>query len=260
MCVPNLDLPLDLNANVTTGNQKIDMAIKKIYEDMWKYCLQIFKTNMKYDFLFKKIIEPNEFCDIHSAKEYLLQNICNEEQTAEQSQLQLNLFYNNLQFGLLNIFKEVDTILKQSTNTHMQHDVVQKKIENETLELDINLERKLQMAIEEHKRNMDMKIKNIEIENEKLKVNESEYASQINTLLGELAFRNRKLTYTTDRLSLLTREKNDLINTIEKLEVKGEGFQTLQNKFEKEREKNNRLKAILAKEYKNDIDFHYYCF
>jgi len=238
---------LYLDINPTTGYQKLDLSIKEVYTYVWNNYLAISERNMKYHFWLQNIIEPNEFYDLHDVREYLIQNMFNKEQTIEKLEPKLNDFYNNLQSKFINIISEADNILNQENNSI--------KI-NEHERLETNAENKLQMAIEEHKHKMDMKIKMLEIENENLKQKESECATQMRILLGELSFRNSKLNNAKDRVTLLTKEKNDLISMIQKMEVKDESYQTLQNKITKEKIKNQNLRTILAEEYeKNDNSF-----
>jgi len=252
----NINMPLNLNINSTSGNQKLNQAIKETFEDVWKNCLDVSKINMEYNFWLTNIIKPNEFSSLYDVKQYLVQNMCNNEQTIEQLQLKLKQFYNDLQLKLINIFDVVDEIFKCDKYTSVNlNNVIKEKMEDECIDFESNTIS--QNIINNYKHKMEIKINMLELENEKLKVNESEYSRQIQSLLGELAFRNRKLTNTKDRLALLMKEKNDLICTIEKLEVKGEGIHTLQNKFEKEREKNNNLRAIIEKQYENIVDFNY---
>lgn len=202
---------------------------------------------MKYNFWLKNIIEPNEFYDLHAVRKYLKQNMFSKEQTAKQLETKLNDFYNNLQLKFMNIISEAVDILNS------ENKVI--KI-NEHEELEANAEIKLQMAIEEHKHKMDIKIKMLEMENEKLKQKETECLTQIKTLLGELAFRNNKLNNANDRVTLLMKEKNDLISMIQKMEVKDDSYHTLQNKIVKEQEKNKNLRTILEEEFeKKEINF-----
>lgn len=233
--------------NSTTGYQKLDLSIKEAYKHVWDNYLAVSERNMEYHFCLQNIIEPNEFYDLHSVRKYLIQNIFNKEQTPKKLETKLNEFYNNLQLKFMNIISEAVDILNS------ENKVI--KI-NEHEELEENAEIKLQMAIEEHKHKMDIKIKMLEMENEKLKQKETECSTQIRTLLGELAFRNSKLNNANDRVMLLTKEKNDLISMIQKMEVKGDSYHTLQNKIAKEQEKNQNLRTILEEEFeKTDINF-----
>lgn len=235
------------NINSTTGDQKLDLSIKEAYNYVWDNYLAISERNMEYHFWLQNIIEPNEFYDLHAVRKYLIQNMFNKEQTAINLETKLNDFYNNLQLKFMNIIRETDDIL------NFENKVIKK---NEHEELEANAEIKLQMAIEEHKHKMDTKIKMLEMENEKLRQKESEFSTQIKTLLGELAFRNSKLNNANDRVKLLTKEKNDLISMVQKIEGKSENYQTLQNKIVKEQEKNQNLRTILEEEYeKTEINF-----
>lgn len=235
------------NINSTTGYQKLDLSIKEAYKYVWDNYLVVFKRNMEYSFWLQNIIEPNEFYDLHAVRKYLIQNMFNKEQTPYKLETKLNDFYNNLQLKFMNIISEADDIL------NLENKVIKKK---EHEELEANAEIKLQMAIEDHKHKMDIKIKMLKMENEKLKQKESECSTQIRTLLGELSFRNSKLNNANDRVALLTKEKNDLISLIQKMEVKDESYKTLQNKIAKEQEKNQNLRTILEEEFeKKEINF-----
>lgn len=236
----NHNLPLAEDINSTTGYQKLDLSIKETYEYVWKNYLEVSKMNMKYNFWLKNIIKPNEFYDLHAVREYLIENMFDKEQTAEKIEPKLNDFYNNFQLKFINIINEADNILNSENK-------VVKKDENE--ELEMNAEIKLQMAIEEHKQKMDVKIKMLEMENEKLKKYETQCSTKIKTLLGELAFRNNKLNNAKDHILLLTKERNDLISIIQKIEVKDESYQTLKNKILEEQKKNRNLSNMLSEEY-----------
>lgn len=244
----NRNIPLMWqNINSTTGYQKLDLSIKEAYKYVWDNYLVASKKNMEYHFWLQNIIEPNEFYDLHAVRKYLIQNMFSKEQTSKKIETKLNDFYNNLQLKFMNIISEADDILNSENK-------VIKKNENE--ELEANAEIKLQIAIEEHKHNMDLKIKMLKMENEKLKQKETECSTQIRTLLGELSFRNSKLNNANDRVTLLTKEKNDLISMIQKMEIQNRSYQTLQNKFAKEQEKNQNLRTILEEEYeKKEINF-----
>lgn len=234
---------LCVDINSTTGYQKLDLSIEEAYKYVWNNYLAVSEKNMKYHFWLKNIIEPNEFYDLQSVREYLVQNMFNKEQTAEKLEPKLNDFYNNLHLKFINIINEVDDILNPEKNAIRK---------NEQEGLEANAENKLQMAIEEHKHKMDMRIKMLEIENENLKQKETECATQMRILLGELSFRNNKLNNAKDRVTLLTKEKNDLISMIQKMEVKDENYQTLKNKIAKEQKKNQNLRTILAEEYEKE--------
>lgn len=235
------------NINCTTGYKKLDLSIKEAYKHVWDNYLAVSERNMEYHFWLQNIIEPNEFYDLHAVRKYLIQNMFNKEQTPKKLETKLNDFYNNLQLKFMNIISEAVDILNS------ENKVI--KI-NEHEELKENAEIKLQTAIEDHKHKMDMKIKMLEMENEKLKQKETECSTQIRTLLGELAFRNSKLNNANDRVILLTKEKNDLISMIQKMEVKDDSYHTLQNKIAKEQEKNQNLRTILEEEFeKTDINF-----
>jgi len=244
----NSNIPLMWqNINSTTGYQKLDLSIKETYNYVWDNYLAVSERNMEYHFWLQNIIEPNEFYDLHAVRKYLTQNMFNKEQTVKKLETKLNDFYNNLQLKFMNIISEADDILNS------ENKVIKK---NDYEELVANAEIRLQMAIEEHKHKMDTKIEMLEMENEKLKQKESECSTQIRTLLGELSFRNSKLNNANDRVKLLTKEKNDLISMIQKMEVKNENYQTLQNKIAKEQEKNQNLRTILEEEYeKKEIHF-----
>jgi len=239
----NRNIPsLCLDINSTTGYQNLDLSIKKAYEYVWNNYLTVSEQNMKYHFCLQNIIKPNEFYDLHAVREYLIQNIFNKEETTEKLETILNNFYNNIQLKFINIINETDGILNSKNNNNNKNN-------NENEELETNAEIKLQMAIDEHKHKTDIKIKMLEMENEKLKQNESENSKQIKTLLGELAFKKSKLDNAKDRVIFLTKEKNDLIFIIQKMEVKEDSYQTLQNKIAKEQKKNRNLRTILEKEY-----------
>lgn len=237
---------LCVDINSTTGYQKLDLSIEEAYKYVWNNYLAVSEKNMKYHFWLQNIIKPNEFYDLHSVREYLLQNMFNKEQIAEKLEIKLNDFYNNLHLKFKNILNDVDDILNPEKNA------ISFGRKNEPEGLETNAENKLQMAIEEHKQKMDMKIKMLEIENENLKQKETECATQMRILLGELSFRNNKLNNAKDRVTLLTKEKNDLISMIQKMEVKDENYQTLKNKIAKEQKKNLNLRTILAEEYEKE--------
>lgn len=234
---------LCVDINSTTGYQKLDLSIEEAYKYVWNNYLAVSEKNMKYNFWLQNIIKPNEFYDLHSVRDYLLQNMFNKEQTAQKLETKLNDFYSNLHLKFINIVNDVDDILNPEKNAIGK---------NEHEGLETNAENKLQMAIEEHKQKMDMKIKMLEIENENLKQKETECATQMRILLGELSFRNNKLNNAKDRVTLLTKEKNDLISMIQKMEVKDENYQTLKNKIATEQKKNQNLRTILAKEYEKE--------
>lgn len=243
---PNLNISSELEINSTSGHLKFDLAIKEAYEVVRKIFLDISNTNTKYHFLLKKIIESNEFHDLCDAREYLIQNMFNKEQTMEQLESELKLFYNNLQLKLINIVNCVEEILKNEKCT-------EEKQNSATKNNDLgNLETSSEIIIENFKQNMNIKLNKLEMENENLKAKETEFSKKIENLLGELESRNRKLIDTKDHLSLLMKEKNDLICMIKTMEVKEEGFYTLQNKFSLEKKKNEHLRAIIAKEYETD--------
>lgn len=205
---------------------------------------------MKYNFWLKNIITPNEFCDLCDVREYLIQNNnFNTEQTTEQLQLKLNNLYDSIQLKSIKVINEVYEILKPEQNKTIENTEIKSIIENKPDELKTNEDIKIQMVIKEHKEDMKIKIKMLEIENEKLKENEASYSRQIKSLSKGLEFRNQKLIKNRENLTLLKKEKNDLICTIEKMEIKGEGLQTLKNKLEKEQEKNKNLSNIIENEF-----------
>ncbi|KAE9534920.1 hypothetical protein AGLY_008212 [Aphis glycines] len=234
---------LCVDINSTTGYQNLDSSIEEAYKYVWNNYLAVSEKNMKYHFWLQNIIKPNEFFDLHSVREYLLQNMFNKEQTAEKLETKLNDFFNNLHLKFINIINDVDDINNPEKNAIRK---------NEHEELETNAENKLQMAIEEHKQKMDLKIKTLEIENENLKQKETECATQMRILLGELSFRNNKLNNVKDRVTLLTKEKNDLISMIQKMEIKDENYLTLKNKIAQEQKKNQNLRSILAEEYEKE--------
>lgn len=250
--VPSLNLPPTLDiSSYTSGHDKLDLAIKKPYEDVWKYILDVSQTNMKYHFWLQKIIEPNEFSNLYDIREYLKDNMLNDEQTTvEKVESNLNYVYNNLQLKLIDIINEAVEVLQPGKYTSMIH-----AIKNINADQD---KKALQTILDENKRQMDLKIKTLVMENEKLKRTELDYSKQIQTLLGELSFRNRKLISTKDRLALLTKEKNDLIAMIKKMEVKEEGFLSLQDRCEREQEKNRQLRSIITKKYEGKRDIRYF--
>lgn len=237
-----------MSLDIKTGHQKLDLAIYEVYEDVWKNCMDISETNMKYQFWLKMIIEPNNFGDLCDVREYLTENMINNEQTAEQIGAKLNTIYNNLQLKMINIINEFDEGLQYETHTIKQNSETIGNV-NESEKLETNAEIKLQHAIVERQHKMDTKLKLLETENDKL----SENSKQIKTLLGELSFRNRKLSNSKERIALLLKEKKDLISTIEKIEVKDGHFQMIQHQLAKEQEKNKRLRNIIENEYERRI-------
>lgn len=239
-------MPSELDIISTSGHLKLDLSIKEVYEVVQKIFLEISETNKKYHFWLKMIMEPNEFYDLNDVREYLIQNMFNKEEPFEKLESKLKHFYNNLQLKLINIVNKVDEILKNEKCTEEKQ---KNLIKNNDFG---NLETNAEISIEEFKQNMNTKLKMLETENENLKYKETEFSKQIENLFGELAFRNQKLIETKDHLSLLMKEKNDLICMIKKMEVKEEGFQTLQNKFSTEKKKNEHLRAIVGKEYETD--------
>lgn len=222
---------------------------------MWRKIIDISETNMKYHFLLKKILEPGEFFDLFDVREYLIQNMFNKEKLATNFELNLKNLYNDLQLKLINIIYKVDEIFKPkneyTTIEQKQMNKNNNEDQFEKLPTKMSAEMKHLIIMKEHKSNTDKKIKRLEEENEKLKKNECECSKQVNALIGELTFRNRKLASTKNHLELLIAEKNDLIFTIKKMEIKEEGFQTLQNRFKKEQDENRRLRAIISKLYDN---------
>lgn len=257
--IPNINQPLSLDIKSTSGHQKLDLAIKEMYEYVWKNCLEISETNMKYHFWLKMIVEPNNFNNLYDVREYLIENMVDKEHSTEHIEAILNTIYNNLQLKIINIINEIDecltiekcTIVQSSEIIGKENKSVVNEFSNE--KLGTNAEIKLQHATEEHQRKVDTKLKLLETENKKLNKKEAEYSKQIKSLLGELSFRNRKLSNTKERIAVLTKEKNDLISTIEKMEVKDVSFQTLQNRFAKEQEKNKRLRDVIESEYQRVI-------
>lgn len=212
--------------NSTSGHTKLHLAINEAYE----YISKIFDINMKYHFWLEMIIRRNEFDDLDDLQKYLIQNMFDKEQATEQ--FDVNYFFSNLRSKLLNIINEFSEVYKPeiiNENTVIKED----KFKDKELE-------------------MDIKTKNLIVENEKLKVAESEHCKQIKILLEELAFRNKKLTNAKSCCAILTKEKNDLISIIKKTEVKEEGFYSLQKRVEEEQEKNKHLRTIID-EYEKKI-------
>lgn len=236
----------ELDIKFTSGHLKFDLAIKEAYELVRKIFLEISETNIKYHYWLKNIMEPNEFNDLCDVRRYLVKSLFNNEQIVDQLESKLKHFYNNLQVKLINIVNEVDEILKNEKHSEEKQNNV---IRNSNLG---NLETNAEIIIDDYKQKMNRKFETLEKENKNLKEKEEEFSKQIETLLGELAFRNKKLIDTKNHLSLLMKEKNDLICLIKKMEIKEEGFQTLQNKFSIEKKKNEHLRAIIAKEYETD--------
>lgn len=214
--------------------------------------MDISETNMKYQFWLKMIVEPDNFGDLCDVREYLTENMINKEQTAQQIGAKLNTIYNNLQLKMINIINEFDEGLQRVTHTIEQNSEMIENV-NESEKLETNAAIKLQRAVEERQRKMDTKLKLLETENDKLSEKQAEYSKQIKTLLGELSFRNRKLSNSKERIALLSKEKKDLIGTIEKMEVKDGNFLTIQHQLAKEQEKNKRLRNIIENEYERRI-------
>ncbi|VVC36558.1 Hypothetical protein CINCED_3A003086 [Cinara cedri] len=247
---PNRSSCLDIKSS--TGHRNLDLAVKGIFEEAWKCCLDISETNAKYEFWLKLIIEPNHFCDLYAVREYLMKNMFNEEQTTEQTiESKLNTIYNHLQLKIIDIINAFNESLMPEKLTNEKNSVSIEKPSNEddSEKCDTNAETKLQTAIEDYKHKMEAKLKLLETENQKLTENEAKYSIQIKTLMGELSFRNRKLSNVKERVALLTKEKTDLISTIEKIEVKDKSFQTLQSRYVKVQESNERLRSIIENEY-----------
>lgn len=215
---------------------------------------------MKYQFWLKIIIEPDEFFDINDVRKYLRQSMSEKDMTPEQSESKLIHLNGNLQLKLTDIIREIGEMVKSIENAaNEQRNEIEKDNEDELKkEIEKREEIKFQMAVEQQRRETDAKIKMLETENENLKVKESEYSKQINILMGESQFRNSKLIYSENQLLLSTKEKSDLIDMVGKKQVKNEGYETLQNRFEKLREKNKRLiKAIVERGYaKTDGDIY----
>lgn len=229
--------------NSTTNNQKLDFVIKDIFDDLLNFVLEISQTNMKYHFWIKNIIQPNIFCDLNDIKEHLVQHIFNKEQLTEQLEIsKLNKFSNNLQIKFKCLINEIDQILKPK-----EFIPEEQNLECELRDLKKRTVMKFQTIFDDKKQEMDVKIKMLETENERIKTKESENVKQIQFLVEELAFQNKKLINIKDRLLLIKKEKKDLIHTIKNIEIKDQDFQILQNKFEKERKKNNKLKNIIKK-------------
>lgn len=246
--VSNINLPLKLDINSTSGYPKLDLAIKEIYDDIWNQFLDISETSMKYHFWLKNIIEPNEFCDLYDVREYLLQNNFHKEQTNEL--FKLNNFFNSLQLKSIHIINVIHEILDPETKITLEKEEIKSKNENKLSKLETNTaDAKCQLTIENHKEEMSIRIKMLEIENENLKIKEADYARQIKSLSKGLEYRNQKLIKNSERLTMLTKEKNDLINAIKKMELKDEGLETLKYKFEKEQDKNKNLRNIIEYEF-----------
>lgn len=162
-------------------------------------------------------MQRNEFYDLDDVQEYLIQNMFDKEQ------IDFNHFYTNIQSKLIDIVNDLNEIHKPETV-----DEIIKEDEFKDKELE-----------------MDVKIRNLIADNEKLKATDSEHAKQIKVLLEELAFRNKKLFNAKSCFDLLTKEKNDLIAIIKKSEVKNEDFYPLHKRLEEEQEKNKHLRTII---------------
>jgi hypothetical protein len=237
---------LEQDIKFTSGHLKFDSAIQEAYEEVRKIFLEISETNIKYHYWLKNIIKPNEFNDLCDVRRFLMQHLFNKEHVDDQLESKLKHFYNNLQLKLINIVNEVDEILKNEKCSEEKQD---NEIRNNCFG---NLETNAEVIIEDYKQKMNIQFEILEMENKNLKEKEMELSKQIETLFGQLTLRNKKLIDTKNHLSLLMKEKNDLICLIKKMEIKEEGFQTLQNKFSTEKKKNEHLRAIIAKEYETD--------
>lgn len=229
--VSNLNTPISLITDSASKHSKIYFAIKEVFEYMSKIITKMFDINMKYHFMLTMVIQPNEFYNLNDAREYLVQNMSDKKQMHEQ--LDFGNCYESLKNKLTNIISEFNEVLD-----HKKCD-------------EFNDKKLLKMNV---------KIKNAEkriSKNEKFKNMESEYCKQIQSLSGELAFRNRKLINVQDCLGSLTKEKYDLISIIEKMEVYNEeDFLSLKKKIEKEQSKNEHLITIIEKNMeKFDTDF-----
>jgi len=242
--------PLSTDINDTSGSKKLDLVIKEAFEDVWKHILEISETNTKYYFWLRNIIEPNEFCELYDAREYLIQNMINEKDRIEQFQYRLNDFYNNLQIKLMNVVNEVVEVLKHNKyETEENQNVIKNQNSNQCKGFEKNVGKNFQTIIDEHKHEINMKIKTLEMENEKMKIEESDNCRQIQTLLGELALSSKKLENAKEFIAMLSEENNDIISIIEETEVKKEGLQTIRHKLEVEQEKNRHLRELLIKQY-----------
>lgn len=224
----------------TSGDTKFRLAVKEAYEYVSKIVSEIADVNNKYSFWLEMINRPDEFSDLDDVRVYLVLNMFGDRQPPEQ--LEITNYFNGLQCKLIDIVNEAEKVLEPGKRpTANDNDGAGKK--DERTELD-DIER-----IKAYKHKMDVKMKMLEAENEKLKSTETEFCNQIKALLGELAFRNRKLMNTKECLAVLTKEKNDLISMIRHMEVKEEGFQLLKKRIEKEEEKNNHLRNVIEEEY-----------
>lgn len=242
--------PLSIDINDKSGGNKLDLVIKEAFDDVWKHILEISETNSKYYFWLRNIIEPNEFCELYDAREYLMQNMINEKDRIEQLQYRLNDFHNNIQIKLMNIVNEVVEILKHNKYTTEENkNVIENKNSNQCKGFEKNVEKNLQTIIDERKHEINMKIKTLEMENEKMKNEESDNCRQIQTLLGELTLSSKKSEDAIEFIALLSEENNDLISIIEETELKKGSLQTLRHKLEVEQEKNRHLRDLLIKEY-----------
>lgn len=239
---------MNLDFSFTSGYENLDLTIKKFYEDVWRKIKEISEINMKYYFGLKMIIEPNEFYDLYDVREYLLQNMFNEEQPILKSQINLDYFHKDLHSKLTNIIKEIEKIVKPKENDIIEPKITIKNNVNDEIE---KLQTNFKVNIEETQYKTDMKIKMIEIENEKLKAQNSEYYKKVKFFTSELEFQNTKLINVRNYLAQLMTEKNNLIKTIKQMEIKEEGFQTLQTRCKKEQEENERLKNIISQAYEN---------
>lgn len=246
-CNPLLNLKFDS----TSDYPKLDLVIKEV-TCLWSFVSEIIDSTMKYQFWLTTIIEPDEFFDIDDVQKYLTQNMSEKDMTPDQLESKLIDLNGHLQLKFMNLIREVSEIVKPIENAvDEQCDEIEQKNENKLRkEVEKAEEIKFQMAVEQKRRETDSKINMLITENENLKVIDSEYSKQINILMGESQFRNNKLVYSGNQLLLSSKEKSDLISVIGKKQVKNEGYETLQNRFEKLREQNKRLiKVIVERGY-----------
>lgn len=241
--------PLSVDINDTSGYYKLDLVIKEACEDVWKRILDVSVINEKYRFWLQNVIEPNEFCK-YDVREYLTQNMFHEKDTIERSQHKLNEFNDYTQIKLMNIINEVIEILKHKQRiTEHDSSAIENKNIDQCKESEETLKKNFKTIIEERKRAITMKIKTLEMENEKLRKNEFDYSRQAKTLLKKLAFRNKNLENIKECIASLSREKNDLIFMVEKTEIENDSVQTIQHNIEVEQEKNKHLRDFIAKKY-----------
>jgi len=238
--------PLSPDINNTSGYRKLDLLIKEAFDDVWKLILDISDINMKYQFWLRNINESDEFREPYDVKEYLIGNVFHEKEKIERLQHELNDFHGHLSTKLINILHEVVKILERKKCTT---DGPNNNNSGPREELKGMADVNFQTTIEGYKGEINTRIKTLEMENERLRKDESDYSAQIQILLGELALSKRKLEDIKECTASLTEEKTNLISSIQNTEAKKECLQSLQLKFEIEQEKNKHLRDIIAKAY-----------